>query len=100
MAVPSSTSTVSLQRGSGKRCPFPQGRAWRPVMTFSYTQVAQYLRCPKSYRFRYLDGWRERETRAPLVFGRCFEKALAAFSERQDSAAALFKVSRTDFFRH
>jgi hypothetical protein len=60
-------------------------------MTFSYTQVAQYLRCPKSYRYRYLDGWREKETRAPLVFGRCFEKALAAFFERQDSAAVLFK---------
>jgi hypothetical protein len=60
-------------------------------MTYSYTQIAQYLRCPKSYRYRYLEGWRERETRAPLVFGRCFEKALAAFFEREDSAAALFK---------
>jgi hypothetical protein len=60
-------------------------------MTYSYTQIAQYLRCPKSYRYRYLEGWRERETRAPLVFGRCFEKALAAFFERKDSAAALFK---------
>jgi len=41
-------------------------------MTFSYTQVSQYLRCPRSYRFRYLDGWREKESRAALCFGRCF----------------------------
>ena len=31
-------------------------------MTFSYTQVSQYLRCPRSFRFRYLDGWREKES--------------------------------------
>src|SRR5712675_3119714 len=60
-------------------------------MTFSYTQVSQYLRCPRSYRFRYLDGWREKESRAALCFGRCFEKALAAFFERQDAGAVLFK---------
>jgi PD-(D/E)XK nuclease superfamily len=60
-------------------------------MTFSYTQVSQYLRCPRSYRFRYLDGWREKESRASLCFGRCFEKTLAAFFERQDAGAVLFK---------
>ncbi len=60
-------------------------------MTYSYTQIAQYLRCPRSYRFRYLDGWREKETRASLLFGRSFEKALAAFFLREDSAAVLFK---------
>ena len=28
-------------------------------MVYSYTQISQYLRCPRSYRYRYLDGWRE-----------------------------------------
>jgi hypothetical protein len=60
-------------------------------MTYSYTQIAQYLRCPRSYRYRYLDGWREKDTRASLVFGRCFEKALAAFFLHEDSSAVLFK---------
>ena len=60
-------------------------------MTFSYTQIAQYLRCPKSYRYRYLDGWRERDNRASLLFGRAFEKALTALFAGDDSAAALFK---------
>ena len=60
-------------------------------MTFSYTQVSQYLRCPRSYRFRYLDGWREKESRAALCFGRCFEKAIAALFEREDAGAVLFK---------
>ena len=60
-------------------------------MTFSYTQIAQYLRCPRSYRHRYLDGWREKDSRASMVFGRCFEKALAAFFSGEDSTAALFK---------
>jgi PD-(D/E)XK nuclease superfamily len=60
-------------------------------MTFSYTQIAQYLRCPRSYRHRYLDGWREKETRASLLFGRAFEKALAAFFSREDCGAVLFK---------
>jgi PD-(D/E)XK nuclease superfamily len=60
-------------------------------MTFSYTQVSQYLRCPRSYRFRYLDGWREKESRAALCFGRCFERALAAFFGHEDAGAVLFK---------
>jgi hypothetical protein len=60
-------------------------------MTYSYTQISQYLRCPRSYRHRYLDGWREKESRAALVFGRCFERALAAFFHHEDSAAVLFK---------
>ena len=60
-------------------------------MTFSHTQISQYLRCPRSYRYRYLDGWREKESRAAMLFGRCFENALAAYFRREDSAAALFK---------
>jgi hypothetical protein len=60
-------------------------------MTFSHTQIAQYLRCPRSYRYKYLDGWREKESRASLLFGRCFEKALAAFFQHEDPGAALFK---------
>ena len=60
-------------------------------MTYSYTQISRYLRCPRSYRYHYLDGWREKETRAAMVFGRCFENALGAFFRQEDSAAALFK---------
>ena len=61
------------------------------AMVYSYTQISQYLRCPRSYRYRYLDGWREKETRAAMVFGRCFEKALGAYFGQEDSAAVLFK---------
>ena len=60
-------------------------------MIYSYTQISQYLRCPRSYRYRYLDGWQEKETRASMVFGRCFENALAAYFRREDCGAALFK---------
>src|ERR1700674_4281174 len=60
-------------------------------MIYSYTQISQYLRCPRSYRYRYLDGWREKDTRAAMVFGRAFEKALGAYFEQQDPTAALFK---------
>jgi CRISPR/Cas system-associated exonuclease Cas4 (RecB family) len=60
-------------------------------VTFSYTQISQYLRCPRSYRYRYLDGWREKDTRAAMVFGRCFEKALGAYFEHRDCTAELFK---------
>jgi hypothetical protein len=48
-------------------------------MVYSFTQISQYLRCPRSYRYRYLDGWREKETRAAMAFGRSFENALGAF---------------------
>jgi hypothetical protein len=60
-------------------------------MVYSCTQISQYLRCPRSYRYRYLDGWREKETRAAMAFGRCFENALGAFFRDEDCGAALFK---------
>ena len=60
-------------------------------MIFSHTQISQYLRCPRSYRYRYLEGWQEKETRAAMVFGRSFEKALGACFEGDDPTAVLFK---------
>src|ERR1700681_4912004 len=60
-------------------------------MVYSHTQISQYLRCPRSYRYRYLDGWREKETRAAMAFGRCFENALGAYFREEDCSAALFK---------
>jgi len=60
-------------------------------MTYSYSQVSQYLTCPRRYRHRYLDGWQEKDTRAAMLFGRAFERALAAYFLRQDAAAALFR---------
>jgi PD-(D/E)XK nuclease superfamily len=60
-------------------------------MTYSYTQISQYLTCPRRYRHRYLDGWKEKDTRANMLFGRAFEKALAALFLRQDPGAVLFR---------
>jgi CRISPR/Cas system-associated exonuclease Cas4 (RecB family) len=59
-------------------------------MTYSYTQISQYLTCPRRYRHRYLDGWKEKETRAAMVFGRAFEQALGAYFRREDPGAVLF----------
>src|SRR2546425_1090634 len=83
-----------LPRESGKNLLRPWSahrRGGRRAMTYSYTQISQYLRCPRSYRHRYLDGWQEKDSRAALLFGRCFEKALSAYFRREDSAAVLFK---------
>jgi CRISPR/Cas system-associated exonuclease Cas4 (RecB family) len=60
-------------------------------MTYSYTQISQYLTCPRRYRHRYLDGWKEKDTRAGMMFGRAFELALAAYFRREDSAAVFFR---------
>jgi PD-(D/E)XK nuclease superfamily protein len=60
-------------------------------MTYSYTQISQYLSCPRRYRHHYLDGWQEKDTRAPMLFGRAFEQAVAALFRREDPAAVLFE---------
>ena len=70
----SGSDMLSLQR--------PEGGP----MTYSYTQISQYLTCPRRYRHRYLDGWQEKDTRAAMLFGRCFEQAVAAFFRREDPA--------------
>ena len=60
-------------------------------MIYSYTQISQYLTCPRRYRHRYLDGWQEKDSRAAMLFGRAFERALAAYFLREDAAAVLFQ---------
>lgn len=60
-------------------------------MNYSYTQISQYLTCPRRYRHRYLDGWKEKDTRAAMLFGRAFEVALGAYFRRQDPGEALFR---------
>jgi len=60
-------------------------------MNYSYTQISQYLGCPRRYRHRYLDGWQEKDTRAAMLFGRAFEQALASLFRREDPAAVLFE---------
>lgn len=60
-------------------------------MIYSYTQLSQYVICPRRYRHRYLDGWHERDVRLAMLFGRAFENALASYFRREDSAAALFR---------
>ncbi len=60
-------------------------------MTYSYTQLSHYLTCPRRYRYRYLDGWQERDTRAAMLFGRAFEKALGAYFLREDAAGVFFR---------
>src|ERR1700719_570825 len=59
-------------------------------MTYSYTQISQYLTCPRRYRYRYLDGWKEKDTRAAMLFGRAFERALGALFRREDPGEVLF----------
>src|SRR5437870_11125005 len=60
-------------------------------MLYSYTQLSHYLPCPRRYRHRYLDGWQEKDTRAAMLFGRAFERALAAYFLREDPTAVLFR---------
>jgi PD-(D/E)XK nuclease superfamily len=60
-------------------------------VTYSYTQVSQDLSCPRRYKHRYLDGWKEKDTRAAMLFGRAFEQSVAAYFQRQDAAAVLYR---------
>jgi PD-(D/E)XK nuclease superfamily len=60
-------------------------------MTYSYTQISQYLTCPRRYRYRYVDGWKEKDTRAAVLFGRAFEPALGAYFRREDPGEVFFR---------
>src|SRR6516164_10639582 len=60
-------------------------------MEYSYTRISQYLACPRRYRHRYLDGWKEKEVRAAMLFGRAFEHALGAYFRHEDPGDVLFR---------
>jgi PD-(D/E)XK nuclease superfamily len=64
-------------------------------MVYSYTQISNYLTCPRRYRHRYLDGRQEKDTRAAMLFGRAFERALGAYFLRQDAGEVLFREWQT-----
>jgi CRISPR/Cas system-associated exonuclease Cas4 (RecB family) len=74
-------------------------------MTYSYSQINQYLACPRGYRYRYFEGWREKDTRANLLFGRVFERALTAYFQGEDSGQRLhdewaaFREAQLDYGR-
>ena len=61
------------------------------MMNYSYTQISQYLTCPRRYRYRYLDGWKQKDNRAAMMFGRAFEQALGALFRREDPGDILFR---------
>ncbi len=52
-------------------------------MTCSYTQINQYFNWPR--RYRYLDGWNEKDTRAAMLFSPALENAPGAFFRQEDS---------------
>jgi PD-(D/E)XK nuclease superfamily len=60
-------------------------------MIYSYSQISQFLSCPRRYRYRYADGCREKDSHPNMLFGRAFEKALLAYFQRQDSPEVLFR---------
>jgi len=60
-------------------------------VTYSYSQLAHYLSCPRRYRHRYLDCWQEKDSRASMLFGRAFEQALGAYFRREDAAVAFYR---------
>src|SRR5208337_462823 len=74
----------------GRTLPSQSGQLTGGLMTYSYTQISHYLTCPRRYRHRYLDGWKEKDTRAAMLFGRAFELALGAYFRREDPGAVLF----------
>jgi PD-(D/E)XK nuclease superfamily len=57
---------------------------------YSYTQISQYLSCPRRYRHRYIDGWNQKDNRAAMLFGRAFELALGAYFRKEDPGEVLF----------
>jgi PD-(D/E)XK nuclease superfamily len=69
-------------------------------MTYSYTQISQYVTCPRRYRHRYLDGWKEKDRRGPPCSSvDAFEQAPAAYFLRKDPAAVLLPESGTAVFK-
>jgi hypothetical protein len=63
-------------------------------VTYSYTQIREYLIGPRRYRHHYLGGWYEKEDSAASLFGRAFEKALSAYFLHQDHIAVLLEEWR------
>ena len=60
--------------------PGESGQPTGSLMTYSYTQISQYLTCPRRYRHRYLDGWKEKEPARRCSSGAPSSEPWALFS--------------------
>ena len=52
-------------------------------MTYSYTQISHYLRCPRSYRYRYLDGCAKRTPEQPWSLAAALKRPSAPTSNNR-----------------
>ena len=59
-------------------------------MTYSHTQISQYLSCPRRYKHRYLDGWKEKDTR-PSCCSACLRASRGCLLPAADAAAVLYR---------
>src|SRR6202140_2423563 len=59
-------------------------------MTYGYTQITDSLTCPLDDRYRSDIGWKEKGTRAAMLYVRAFEQALGALFRREDRGQVLF----------
>lgn len=59
----------------------------------SFTRIDSYLRCPKSFEFRYIHNLRERTVSSALIFGKAMDAALNELLLKKDleGAIELFK---------
>jgi hypothetical protein len=60
-------------------------------VTYGFTQLIHYLDYSRHYRYRYLDGWQEKDIRAQRCFWAAFEQALGAYFLPEDPEAAFYR---------
>ncbi len=61
---------------------------------YSHTQISTYLQCPLKYRYKYLEGWKEKENKASLAFGKVFQTAVESQFLVEDSVEFFTKQWR------
>jgi len=59
------------------------------VRSFSYSAGSLFHECAQKFKLSRLDGWRERELRASMEFGKAIENAIQAYHVRQNVERAI-----------
>lgn len=61
-------------------------------MMISHSKVNKYDFCPRAYRYYYVEGWRPKAKKPPLLFGDAVDQSLTAFFKTGAEPASFFET--------
>jgi len=62
------------------------------VLNLSHSRVTKYDFCPRAYRHYYIDGWKPKKKKVPLLFGDAVDRSIQALFKTGEDPVPVFEA--------